>query len=153
MISRKTEYALKALTYLAKCHGRGPVLISDLATAENIPKKFLETILLALRKGNILKSRIGKGGGYQLAFSPGEITIGMVVRVLEGDFSPVQCLGKNGPGYLDECCDLESCGIKFVMLDVKSAISSVMDKTTLSDMIRRSQAAQLHRANTIDYSI
>lgn len=153
MISRKTEYALKALAYLAQRHGQGPVLISELSQAENIPRKFLENILLSLRKGNLLRSRIGKGGGYLLAASPREITIGMVVRILEGEFSPVKCLDTNRHLNGGECCNAASCGIKLVMTDVKNAIDAVMDKTTLSDMIKRSDAARLINANTLDYSI
>jgi DNA-binding IscR family transcriptional regulator len=77
----------------------------------------------------------------------------MVVRLLEGDFSPVPCLNENGISHRDESCDLASCGIKLVMTDVKYAIASVLDKTALSDMLERSETARLIHANSMDYSI
>ena len=90
MISKKTKYALQALGYLAE-HGKSGelILISELAKEEAIPKKFLEAILVALRKGGVLQSKIGKGGGYMLALPPDKITIGRVVSILEGGL----CLG------------------------------------------------------------
>jgi Rrf2 family protein len=81
MISKKTKYALKAMRHLAQSSHDRPVLIAELAAVEKIPKKFLEFILLALRKGGLLTSRIGKGGGYLLAHDPSEITIGSIVRI------------------------------------------------------------------------
>ena len=81
MISKKTKYALKAMGYLPQNSNGKPVLIAELASAEKIPKKFLEFILLTLRKGGLLTSRIGKGGGYRLAHDPSEITIGSIVRI------------------------------------------------------------------------
>src|ERR1035441_9926817 len=105
MISKKTIYAFKALIHLAGRPSGEPVLISDLARDENIPKKFLEFILLSLRKGGILQSRIGKGGGYYLALTPSKVTLGSVVRILEGDLAPVQCLSETNYARCEECND------------------------------------------------
>jgi len=153
MISKKTKYALKALNHLAGQPSSEPVLISDLARAENIPKKFLEFILLSLRKGGILQSRIGKGGGYYLASTPSKVTLGNVVRILEGDLAPVQCLSETNYARCDECDDETTCGIRLVMVDVNEALAQVLDNLTLADMISRSADERSRRANVMDYNI
>lgn len=153
MISKKTKYALKALEHLAiNSHGR-PILIAELAAAENIPKKFLEFILLALRKGGVLTSKIGKGGGYSLASEPSDITIGSVVRILEGGFSLVHCLDGNGVKKCEDGHDPTCCGIHLVMVDMKRSINSVLDTTTLADIINKKDSANQIKSNIIDYSI
>jgi Rrf2 family protein len=153
MISKKTKYALKALYHLAGQPSSQPVLIADLAKAENIPKKFLEFILLSLRKGGILQSRIGKGGGYYLASAPSKVTLGSVVRILEGDLAPVQCLSETNYARCDECDDEATCGIRLVMVDVNKALAQVLDNLTLADMIERSKIASAKKANIMDFSI
>jgi len=153
MISKKTKYALKALYHLAGQPDSQPVLISELAKAGNIPKKFLEFILLSLRKGGILQSRIGKGGGYYLASAPSKVTLGSVVRILEGDLAPVQCLSETNYAKCDECDDEATCGIRLVMVDVNKALAQVLDSLTLADMLERSENERNRRANVVDYSI
>ncbi|KAB0668056.1 Rrf2 family transcriptional regulator, partial [Oryzomonas sagensis] len=142
--------ALKALYHLAGQPASQPVLISDLAKAGNIPKKFLEFILLSLRKGGILQSRIGKGGGYYLASPPARITLGSVVRILEGDLAPVQCLSETNYAKCDECDDEAICGIRLVMVDVNQALARVLDSLTLADMLERSETERSKRANVLD---
>ena len=153
MITKKTKYALKALSYLAKHSTGEPILISELAKEENIPRKFLEAILVALRKGGVLKSKIGKGGGYMLASPPAEITIGKVVSILEGGFALVECLSDNVNAVCDECGDPACCGIRLVMNDVKKAIDSVLETTTLADMVERSNSASQQKSKIMDFSI
>ena len=153
MISKKTKYALKALYYLAEQPSGQPVLIADLAKAENIPKKFLEFILLSLRKGGLLQSRIGKGGGYNLSLPANKITLGMVVRILEGDLAPVQCLSQTNYTQCDECNDERTCGIRLVMVDVNNALSNVLDSLSLADMLERSEMERNKQANIVDFSI
>lgn len=153
MISKKTKYALKALGYLAEHSTGDPILISELAKEENIPRKFLEAILVSLRKGGVLKSKIGKGGGYMLALPASSITVGKVVNILEGGFALVECLNDNVKAVCDECGDPSCCGIRLVMSDVKNAIDSVMESTTLSDMVERSEAARQRKSNIMDFSI
>ena len=153
MISKKTKYALKALHYLAGQPASQPVLISDLARQENIPRKFLEFILLSLRKGGILQSRIGKGGGYYLAQAPARITLGSVVRILEGDLAPVQCLSETNYARCDECQDEATCGIRLVMVDVNKELARVLDNLTVADMVERSADERSKQANVVDYSI
>ena len=153
MISKKTKYALKALYHLAEQPSGQPVLIADLARAENIPKKFLEFILLSLRKGGILQSRIGKGGGYYLALPAAKVTLGNVVRILEGDLAPVQCLSETNYARCDECQDEATCGIRLVMVDVNEALALVLDNLTLADMVERSADERNRQANVVNYSI
>jgi Rrf2 family protein len=153
MISKKTKYALKALGYLAEHSTGEPILISELAKEENIPKKFLEAILVALRKGGVLKSKIGKGGGYMLALPPSAISIGKIVSILEGGFALVECLNDNVKGVCEECGDPACCGIRLVMSDVKIAINSVLESTSLADMVERSDDARQKKSNIMDFSI
>jgi Rrf2 family protein len=153
MISKKTIYAFKALIHLAGTPSGQPVLIADLARVESIPKKFLEFILLSLRKGGLLQSRVGKGGGYTLALPANRITIGSIVRILEGDIAPVQCLSTTNYARCEECQDEATCGIRLTMADVNVALSNVLDGLTLADMIERSEAERNKRQNVVDYNI
>jgi len=153
MISKKTKYAFKALIALAGQPSGQPMLIADLARQENIPKKFLEFILLSLRKGGILQSRIGKGGGYYLLLPPAKISVGMVIRILESDLAPVPCLSDTNYAHCDECYDEATCGIKLVMTDVNNVLTSILDSLSLADMLDRSQDACKRRENVLDYSI
>jgi Rrf2 family protein len=153
MLSKKTIYAFKALIHLAGQPSGQPILISDLARDENIPKKFLEFILLSLRKGGILLSRVGKGGGYSLALPPNRITVGAVVRILEGDLAPVQCLSTTNYAHCEECQDEVTCGIRLTMADVNTALSNVLDGLTLADMVERSEVERSKREKVVDYSI
>lgn len=153
MISKKTKYALKALIHLGGTPAGQPVLIADLAREENIPKKFLEFILLSLRKGGLLQSRVGKGGGYTLALPVNKITIGSIVRILEGDVAPVPCLSATNYTKCDECLDEATCGIRLTMTDVNDALAAVLDSLTLADMLERSEAARNKIKNVVDYSI
>ena len=153
MITKKTKYAFMALQYLAEQPAEQPVLIADLSREEQIPKKFLEFILLTLRKAGILQSRIGKGGGYWLAQPANRITLAMVIRALEGDFAPVQCLSETASGKCEECQDLATCGIRLTMVDVNDALNSVLERLTLADMLERSENERKKAAKTIDFSI
>jgi Rrf2 family protein len=153
MISKKTIYAFKALIHLAGTPSGQPVLIADLARDGNIPRKFLEFILLSLRKGGLLQSRVGKGGGYTLALPANRITVGAVVRILEGDIAPVQCLSTTNYARCEECRDEATCGIRLTMADVNAALSTVLDGLTLADMVERSEAERNKIKNVVDYSI
>jgi|SRR6266568_492534 len=153
MITKKTKYAFKALIQLAGAPSGQPVLIADLAKDGNIPRKFLEFILLSLRKGGLLLSKVGKGGGYTLAHPPNKITVGAIVRILEGDVAPVQCLSTTNYVQCEECNDEATCGIRLTMADVNVALATVLDNLTLADMIDRSDAARKKIQNVVDYSI
>ena len=141
MISNKTKYGLHALIYLSERYNAGPSLIADLAQKENIPKKFLEMILLELKRQGILESKKGKGGGYRLAKHPREIKLGQVIRILDGPLAPVSCVSQTAYKRCKECSDENSCGIRSVMKDVRDAMSNILDKTSLEEVLLRKQKA------------
>ena len=137
MLSSKAKYGLKAMVYLARSEGRGPVLIADVAEAERIPKKFLDTILLELKNHGLLQSKKGKGGGYTMARPAARIMVGEIVRILDGPLAPVQCVSRTAYRRCDDCVDESACAVRAVMQDVRDAISAILDNTSLADMAAR----------------
>ena len=140
MLSNKTKYALKALQVLAKEYGQGPILISEIARRENIPAKFLELILLEMKNQGILQSKKGKGGGYFLARPPHSVSVGQIVRLIDGPLAPLPCVSRTSYMRCHECRDERSCGIRIVMKDVRDATASILDSTTLADVLKRVEA-------------
>lgn len=153
MISKKTKYGLQALLALARVYGEGPMLIADLADQERIPKKFLEAILLQLKNVGVLSSRKGKGGGYTLGKPPTEISIGQIVRILDGPLAPVECVSETAYRQCIECHDESTCGIRLVMKDVRDAMADILDHTSLHDMQKRSEAAARKKQGIVDFQI
>ncbi len=153
MISKKTKYALKALLYLAREYDRGPILISDLAREERIPKKFLELILLTLKNSGILQSKKGKGGGYYLGKHPSVITMGSVIRILEGPLAPVPCVSESAYAKCEECVDEQNCGIRLVMKDVRDAMARILDGATLAEVMERVERERLKESGILTYMI
>ncbi len=151
MLNKKTKYGLHALLHLAKRYPRGPVLIVDLAQEEKIPQKFLESILLDLKKSGILHSKKGKGGGYSLAKPPDQILLGQVIRLLEGPLAPVSCVSQTAYRKCEECVDERSCGIRLVMKEVRDAMANILDKTNLEDLLDRVKKAR--SKGVLDYMI
>ena len=137
MLSRKSKYGLKALLVLAEESGKGPVLISQLADRDALPKKFLEAILLDLKRHGLVESRKGKGGGYYLRRSPEEITFGEVIRVLEGPLALVPCVSQTAYAPCAECVDERTCGVRLAMQQVRDATAEILDGTTLADINKR----------------
>ena len=133
-LTQKTKYALKALFYLARNaqqDPQNPALIADIAQAENIPRKFLEVILLELKHNGILQSRKGKGGGYWLAKSPKDLYLGHIIRIFEGPLAPILCVSKRHYQACQDCPEPDYCQVRYVMLQVKLAVLEVLDKTSL----------------------
>ncbi len=151
MLSKKTKYGLHALFYLAKEYGKGPILIAQLAKSEGIPKKFLESILLELKNKGILHSKKGKGGGYTLARSPKEITLGQAIRVLNGPLAPVSCVSHSAYHKCDECRAEEHCEIRTVMKEVRDSMANILDHTSLFDAIHKTKEAASNRG--VNFSI
>ncbi|MBT8180028.1 MAG: Rrf2 family transcriptional regulator [Eudoraea sp.] len=135
MLSKKTKYGIKALTYLASQSKREPVQISEIARHENIPQKFLESILLTLRNTGFLGSKKGKGGGYYLLKDPGEIPMTAVIRVLEGPIAMVPCVSLNFYEKCDDCPDENKCTVHKLMLQVRDSVLEVYRNNTLADLI------------------
>jgi Rrf2 family protein len=132
VLSRKSKYGLKAVLLLAREHDRGPVLISELADRERIPKKFLELILLDLKRHGILQSRKGPGGGYLLGRAPDRISVGEVIRVLEGPLALVPCVSKMAYMPCDECVNERDCAVRQVFKQVRDETARILDGTTLA---------------------
>lgn len=132
MLTKKGKYGLKALVHLAYRPGELS-LVNEIAAANNIPKKFLDTILGELRNAGFVYSRKGKAGGYMLARAPEEIQIGHVVRVLDGPLAPIPCASKTRYQPCDDC-DVATCQIRHMMLEVRNAVAEVLDKTTLAQL-------------------
>lgn len=153
MISKKTKYALQALQYLALKDKQGPVLISELAEKERIPKKFLEAILLELNKKGILQSKKGKHGGYSLGKPADQITLGQVMRVLEGPLAPLPCVSQTAYQKCEECVDEETCGIRMIMREVRDATAAILDGATLKDVLDRSETAKQKNAAVVMFNI
>jgi Rrf2 family protein len=141
-ISKRTQYGLKALLALGRRYGDGPVPIASLSDEENIPLRFLEGILLDLKGRGLLDSKKGKHGGYHLNRPPSTVTLGSLVRMLEGPLAPLPCASETAYRPCDECGDVESCGTRIIMRQVRDAMADVLDRTTLADLIRRSDAAR-----------
>jgi Rrf2 family protein len=134
-ISRKSEYALRALIAMAR-RGRA-VQIIELSRMENIPVKFLEQILLTLRNAGFLTSKRGVGGGYALRVEPAQITVGEVIRAMEGPIAPVPCAAKQ-PLEKCSCPDPRTCAVRLLMTDVREELSAIFDHRTIEDMLRLS---------------
>ena len=134
MLTRKSKYGLKALLVLAEETDRGPVLISELADRQRLPKKFLEAILLELKRAGLLHSKKGKGGGYVLGRKPTEITVGQVIRVLEGPLALTPCVSQTAYRRCDECPDEQACGVRLAMKEVRDATARILDNTTLAGL-------------------
>lgn len=147
MLSQKTKYAIKALTFLAddEAAGKGPVLISSLSKRGKIPQKFLEAILLELKNHGILHSKKGKGGGYSLAKSPEDIKIGAIIRITEGPLALLPCASQTAFKKCDECRDVETCGIRQLFKEVRDTTSEILDNTSLAKIQRLESAAALQK--------
>ena len=145
-ISKRTQYGLKAIIALGRCYGQGPVLIATLASEETIPLKFLEGILLDLKGRGVLESKKGKGGGYQLSRPPSTITIGSIIRLLEGPLAPLPCASETAFRPCEECGYIQHCGTRIIMRQVRDSIAEVLDKTSLADLIRQVETAKQKRS-------
>jgi Rrf2 family protein len=134
MLSKKTQYALKALGYLAGKYGQGPVLIAEISKKKKIPLKFLENILLQLKQQGVLESKKGKGGGYLLAAAPKTIPIAKAIRIVDGPIAMLPCVSLH---FYERCkdCNEKSCGLNKIMILTRDATLKVLEKKTLQDLI------------------
>src|SRR6204780_4252235 len=144
-LSKRTQYSLRALYALARDYGKGPTLISDLAEEESIPKKFLEQILLSLKGLGLVESKRGKGGGYMLVHPPDQVTLASVIRQIEGPLAPLPCASETRFRKCDECVDIETCGTRIVMREVRDAMAAILERTTLAMVCRRVEKARLQK--------
>ena len=135
--SKKSEYGLRALIELTQEYGQGVVQRKGLADRQKIPLGFLETILLALKNAGLVGSRRGVGGGVFLIKSPKEITLGQIIRILDGPLAPIACVSQTAYQKCEDCPHAETttCPIQRIMLDVRNAIASVLDHYSLEDFV------------------
>ena len=149
-LSKKCKYALEALYYLSREYGKGPILIGTLAERQAIPHKFLEVILLELRHRGLVDSKKGRRGGYFLATPPDKITIGSIVRTIDGPLAPLPCASETAYRKCEECADENLCGTKMVMREVRNAIAAILDHTTLAEVCARIEEAGARGAREQD---
>jgi Rrf2 family protein len=135
MLNKKTQYAIKALMYLAEHKDDGPVLIADIARKKKIPLKFLENILLELRKAGILESKKGKGGGYFLKIPPSKIALADIIRKVDGPIAMLPCVSLY---FYERCknCDEKNCGLHDIMILVRDANLKILENKTVADLIK-----------------
>jgi Rrf2 family protein len=134
MLSKKSQYAFKALTYLSEKYNEGPVLISEIAKKKKIPLKFLENILLELKKAGILDSKKGKGGGYFLKMSPEKVKVATVIRLINGPIAMLPCVSLY---FYERCknCNEKDCGLHDMMIEVRDATLNIVENRTLRDLV------------------
>lgn len=135
MLSKKTKYGIKALVHLAKKQDTTPVQISLISKEENISQKFLETILLTLKRNGFLGSKKGKTGGYYLLMDPKDIKMSAVMRILEGPIAMVPCVSLNFYEKCDDCPDESICAVHNLMLEVRDNTLAIFNNKTLFDLI------------------
>ena len=135
MLSKKTKYGLKALTFIARQENKKPVQISTIAKSENISKKYLESILLTLKKDGVLGSKKGKGGGYYLIKNPNDVAMSSVMRVLEGPIAMIPCVSLNFYEKCDDCPNENACSVHKLMIEVRDSSLQIFNNTTLADLI------------------
>ena len=147
MLTRKSKYGLKALLMLAEESDQRPVLIADLAERQRLPKKFLEAILLELKRHGLLHSKKGKGGGYFLSRDPSQVTLGQVIRILDGPLALIPCVSQTAYVKCEECLDEQTCGIRLAMKEVRDATAQILDNTTLVALNQQVARARRHSAS------
>jgi len=134
MLTKKAKYGLKAMVDLAQLEPGQSTFVADIAGRNAIPKKFLDAILGELRNAGMLTSKKGKAGGYMLAKPADSITVGSIIRTLDGPLAPIPCASRSAYVACDDCEDVKACQVRLMMLDVRDAISKILDRHTLAEM-------------------
>lgn len=134
MLSKKTKYGIKALTFLARQEEHTPVQIAEIAKSENISLKFLESILLLLRHSGFLGAKKGKGGGYYLIKEPKDINMAHVYRILEGPIALLPCASHNFYERCEDCTDEAACAVRKLMIEVRDNTLKILESNTLADI-------------------
>lgn len=147
MLTKKGKYGLKALLHLARLEPEEMAFGAGIAEANNIPKKFLDLILLELRNDGIVRARRGPGGGYALARPASKIRVGQIIRLLDGPLAPIRCASRTAYEPCRDCRSVEECEVRIAMLKVRDAMADILDNITLADLIakkgRSAKARQL----------
>jgi Rrf2 family protein len=141
-LSRRSEYGLRALVDLVRHDGAGPVALGALAQRNNLPTKFLEQIMATLKHGGIVRTTLGSHGGYAMAADASDVSIGRVVRLLDGALAPLPCVSLRYYGRCS-CPDEATCPLRDVMIDVRDAMLEILDKETLAELAAREGRASI----------
>ena len=147
-VSQKCQYAVRALLELSKHHGDSPLKSGDIAARQAIPVRFLEVILNELKTSGLVQARRGVQGGFLLACKPEDLTVGLVIRLVDGPFDPVQCTGESGKS---NCPLQERCSLVELWAKAKAAVEAVYDRTTFKDLVDREHS--LDRSSGANYCI
>jgi Rrf2 family protein len=129
-LTKKCQYALRAVYFLAREFGNGPILIPRISANAGAPAEFLETILLQLKNAGILESRRGRYGGYSLLVPPDRVSVGSIIRIIDGPLVNLPCVDENGIRPCKDCGDVNLCEIRFFMHDVQEAVATILDNTS-----------------------
>ena len=146
MLTMRGKYGLKAMLHLARLDENGLALSAEIALANAISKKFLDAILQDLRMAGLIHARKGRGGGYRLARAAERITVGEVLRILDGPVAPIQCASRSAYQPCRDCPDEAACAVRLTMIDLRDAISDVLDTRSIADMAARADVAEERRA-------
>jgi Rrf2 family protein len=142
-LSTKGEYASRAMLELSLHYQEKPLHIRDISRAQDIPQRFLEQILLQLKRAGYLRSRKGPDGGYYLSRSPAEINVAEVIRVMDGPLAPIDCVSVTA----HEVCPHEAhCGLKGLWKEVRDAVAEIMEKATFAELAEKTRVAREARA-------
>jgi Rrf2 family transcriptional regulator, cysteine metabolism repressor len=141
-LSRRSEYGLRALVDLVRNDGNGPLSLAGLARRNQLPPKFLEQIMSTLRHAGIVRTTLGARGGYAMAVDPGVVTLGRVIRLLDGALAPLGCVSLR---YYEPCScpDEATCSLRDVMIDVRDAMLEILDRETIAQMAARQGHASI----------
>lgn len=146
MMSKKCKYAFKALIELGKNYQKGQLQTSEIAKAQNIPKKFLEHILIELKKGGYANSKQGAGGGYYLRKPPSEITLSEIYRMFEGAIAMLPCVSEKFYERCEDCDDEKTCGLKIAFAEIRDQTYQVLSRQTVETLL--SNEKRLKRRKT-----
>jgi len=133
MLSKKAQYALQALMYMAEKPANEPTLIAEIAKKRRIPLKFLENILLQLKNEGVLESKKGKGGGYFFKLPPRDVPLARIIRIIDGPIAMLPCVSLY---FYERCknCDEKSCGLHDTMVQVRDATLKLLERKTVADI-------------------
>jgi len=152
MLSSRARYAVRALLDLSLHENEGPVQAGEIAERQNIPYKFLEQILLSLKRAGYVQSRKGPGGGYFLSRPAADITLGALVRTVDGPIAPISCVSVSG--YMEcGCPHPETCGLRAVFKEARDGLAAILDGTTFADIRDRHRALEAAKNLVLDYTI
>ena len=147
MLSKKAQYSIYALVYLARAYDQGPVMIKEIAKNERIPKKFLESILLDLRNNGVVSSKKGRAGGYYLIKKPEEVNLADIIRLFDGALALLPCVTFRYYEECNHCKDENKCGVRSFIKDVRDETVNILKRASLAQIIEREKELEKNSGN------